>query len=251
MKRTLTAALATLVFAGNALATDGLRIESEAQFVRDYSDNIEQVGPGVYLIIAGKLAGKTVSIGEAGLAYDIRVQRGQLNGSGRVKTQAQTSLREMEGVRARYKQLHALQATDAGTKKAASGSLPCYYYPFNGNPIWYYGYAQVYATTELYLDNGGGGLNYYYARASASAAGNVFPPYNVPTSLSMNVSARAENRDTGQVVQYSGVGYTSAGVGTGYVYSGPAFGHNLFAVATVNGIGNCFGYVSISDSMLQ
>ena len=36
---------------------------------------------------------------------------------------------------------------------------------------------------------------------------------------------------------------------TGYVYGGPAFFHDLFASANVTGEGDCYGYVSISDSM--
>lgn len=250
MKSILAAALASLVFAGNAMAADGLRIESEAQFVRDYGDRIEQIGPGVYLIVAGELAGKTVSIGEAGLAYDISVQRGQLTGSRRVKTQTQALIRQMEGVRARYAKLHAHQAADTSTRKATAGSFPCFY-SSGSNSVWYYGYAQVNATTELYLDNGGGGLNFYYARASASASGYVSRPFGVPNTISLSVWARAENKDTGQVVQRNTVGISSAGISTGYVYSGPAFGHNLSASASVSGAGYCFGYISISDSMPQ
>ncbi len=249
MKSILAATLAGLVLAGNAMAAHGLRIESEAQFMRDYGDRIEQVGPGVYLIVAGELAGKTVSIGEAGLAYDIRAQRAKLTDPRRAKSQTQAQIRHMESVRARYKQLHAYQAADAGTRKAGSGSFPCYYSSPNGNGIWFYGYAQVNATTELYLDNGGGGLNWYYARASASANGYVIRPSGVPVSASVLAGARAENRATGQVIQQSFPGISGAGASTGYVYSGPAFSHNLYAVATVNGIGYCFGYVSISDTM--
>jgi hypothetical protein len=69
------AAIAGIAFAGSALATDSLRIESEAQFVRDYAGLIEQVGPGVYQIMSGDLAGKVVTIGEAGLNYDLNALR--------------------------------------------------------------------------------------------------------------------------------------------------------------------------------
>lgn len=46
-----------------------------------------------------------------------------------------------------------------------------------------------------------------------------------------------------------GLDPVSASASTGYVYSGPAFSHNLTAKAAVYGMGNCFGYVSISDTM--
>lgn len=248
MKSVLAVTLAGLVFAGNAMAADGLRIESEAQFVRDYGDRIEQIGPGVYLIVAGELAGKTVSIGEAGLAYDISVQRGQLTGSSRSKAQTRALIRQMEGVRMRYKELHAHQASDVGTKNSYSGTFRCVYRS-GGMYASYNGYAMVEASTELYLDNGGGGLNWYYARASANASGYVFPPHYVPPSFSVNAGAHAENRDTGQVSQRSASGINSVSTATDYVYSGPVFSHNLFAVATVSGTGNCYGYVSISDTM--
>ena len=253
MKSILTATLASLVltghvFAGDAMAADGLRIESEAQFVRDYGDRIEQVSPGVYLIVDGELAGKTVSIGEAGLAYDISVQREQLASSRRTKTQTQALIRQMEGVRARYAELHAHQAADTSMRKAASGSFPCHY-SSGANSVWYNGYAQVNATTELYLDTGGGGLNYYYARASAGATGFVSPPAGVPPFASVSASALAKNLYTGQTVHRTRAGVYSAGTSTGYVYSGPEFSHNLIAQASVYGIGNCFGYVSISDAM--
>lgn len=249
MKNLLAASLASLVFAGSAMAADGVRIESEAQFVRDYGDSIEQVGPGVYLFVAGKLAGKTVSIGEAGLAHDINVQRSRRPADGVAKAQSRALIRQMEETRARYEELRTRQARDIGTKQYSAGSFPCYYRPWGGgNTVYYSGHAFVEATAGLYLDNGGGGLNWYYARAQANASGSVFPPYNVPVSPSFHVGVHAANNDTGQVLQYSTTGYTSAGLGTGYVYSGPAFSHNLFAVATVTGIGNCFGYVSISES---
>lgn len=248
MKYVLAGALAALFSAGNAAAAEGLRIESEAQFVRDYGDRIEQIGPGVYLIVGGELAGKTVSLGEAGLSYDIDVKRGQLMGSSRGKAQTRATIRQMENVRARFKQLRAYQAIDAGARKAASGSFPCVYWS-GGRATWYNGFAQVNATTEFYLNNSGGGFNWYYARASASASGYVIKPFNVPTSFSLSANVIAKNLFTGQVVQTNVPGLSSAGASTGYVYSGPEFSHNLYALASVNGIGNCFGYVSISDTM--
>lgn len=249
MKNLLAAGLASLVFAGGAMAANGVRIESEAQFVRDYGDSIEQVGPGVYLFVSGKLAGKTVSIGEAGLAHDLNVQRTRRPADSAAKAQSRALIRQMEETRARYRELRTRQARDIGTKAYFASSFPCSYRPWRGgNTVYYSGYADVEATAGLYMDNGGGGLNWYYARAQANASGSVFPPFSVPVSPSFHVGVHAANNDTGQIVQYSATGYTGAGLGTGYVYSGPAFSHNLFAVATVTGIGNCFGYVSISDS---
>lgn len=248
MKNILAAALASLVFAGTAIAADGLKIESEAQFARDYGDKIEQISPGVYLIVAGDLAGKTVSIGEAGLEYDLGVQRAQLTGSSRSKAQTRALIRQMEGVRVRYATARAQLATDVGTRKAASAALSCVY-SYNGQVTYYSGSAQVNATTGLYLDNGGGGFNYYYARASASATANVYKPFNVPASITNNRLVRAENLNTGQVIQKTGIPGTNGTTSTGYVYSGPAFSHNLSAFAAVSGSGDCFGYVSISDAM--
>ena len=249
MKRILATTLAGLVLAGNAMAADGLRIESEAQFMRDYGDRIEQVGPGVYLIVAGELAGKTVSMGEAGLDYDIGVQRAQLAGSSRSKAQTRALIRQMERIRARFKELHKHEAADAGVKKAVSGSFPCYYYGSDGRTIRYSGTAQVNATTEFYLDNGGGGLNFYYARASATASGYVFRPGGVPVSVTLVANVLARNLYTGQLVQKNYPGTSSASATTGYVYSGPAFSHNISANASINGAGDCYGYVSVSDAM--
>lgn len=77
MKIQAIATIASVAFTGDALAADSLRIESEVQFVRDYGDQIEQVGPGVYQVVSGDLAGKTVAIGETGLEYDLNAQRAQ------------------------------------------------------------------------------------------------------------------------------------------------------------------------------
>jgi hypothetical protein len=55
---------------------------------------------------------------------------------------------------------------------------------------------------------------------------------------------------TGQYLSGLQAGTFSVAAGTGaYVYSGPAFAHNLDASSSVRGIGDCFGYVAISDSM--
>jgi hypothetical protein len=242
-------AIAGIAFAGNALAADSLRIESEAQFVRDYGDLIEHVGPGVYQLVEGPLAGKTVALGEPGLIYDLAALRAQTPKSLRERAQIKTRIKQLEGIRARFATLRERQARDL-VKKSASGSFPCNYYDWRNNrTIWYSGYAQVSATTELFLDNGGGGLNWYYARASATASGTVFRPLGVPPSLTMTAYAFAKNHYTGEAIERIAGGVTSTGVTTGYVYSGPEFSHNLTATATLSGSGHCFGYVSISDAM--
>lgn len=254
MNPRLATALAATLLAGQALAADApntgsLRIESEDQFVRDYGDIAEQAGPGVYQITKGPFAGKTVSLGEAGLAYDLAALRAQVPTSLRQRAQIKSRIKQLEGVRARYARLQDLQAR-APSRKSASTLLPCLYHnPWNQTYTWYDAHAQVNATTEFYMDNGGGGLNYYYARASATATGTVFRSYGVPfASGSVSVFATARNEDTGQVVQRSTIG-PSVGVSTGYVYNGPAFSHNINASASVYGNGDCFGYVSISDAM--
>lgn len=256
MKISLATALTSLLIAGSALAaepprTEGLRIESEAQFVRDYGDRIEPVGPGVYLFVDGALAGKTVAIGEAGLAYDLNVQRQRLIGAGRAKARNKVETRafilQLEAVGARYRQLHAVQGADVDARKYASGTFPCLRYLFGTLRRWN-GEANVWAGAGLYLSNGGGGLNPYYAVASADASGQVISPPGVPASVSIVATVRAENQLTGQVVQQTGSGNFSAGASTGNVYSGPDFFHKLYAIATISGVGNCYGYVSISDS---
>jgi hypothetical protein len=252
MKTLVTGAIASIAFAGSAFAADGIKIESEAQFVRDYADQIEQVGPGVYQVVSGKLAGKTISIGEAGLQYDISEQRalvGRAAKTTRARAANKEMLRKLEGVQARYAELRALTANDAATRVAASGSFPCYYWGGSGFPVWYSGYAFLDATTELYRDRGNGTLNWYYARASASAYGGVNAPYNVPAGFSLVADASAQNLQTGETISDYSMGVWSINVATGYVYSGPVFSHNIRASASVSGIGNCWGYVSVSDKI--
>jgi hypothetical protein len=250
-KTTLTAALAATLLAGQALAADTprnetFRIESEDQFVRDYGDQVEQMGPGVYQVVKGPLAGKTVTLGEAGLAYDLAALRAQTPRSRQERMQLKTQIRRLENVRTRYAQLQALQARESGARKSASGVLPCYYRS-GSTTIRYNAYVQLTATTEFYLDNGGGGLNYYYARAIATASGYTPRPHPFAFPF-LGFYAKAENLISGQVEQRS-AGSSNGGVSTGYVYSGPDFGHRMTAVATVTGGGDCFGYASLSDSL--
>lgn len=250
----LTACLAVALIALPAAAADRpgedtLHIQSEAQFVRDYGHRTERVAPGVYLIVDGALAGKTVAIGEPGLAYDLAVLRTQTPRSAQARAERNAQIRRLEDTRARFAQAATGTDARAGLLKSTSGAFPCQYLPLGGAPIYYYGSATVSATAELYLDRGDGMLNPYYARAGASASGFVFAPPGVPSSLSLIAYATAHEKQRGtQITRYLG-GTQSTSVSTGYVYSGPAFFHDLFASANVSGQGNCYGYVSISDSM--
>lgn len=254
MKISLAASLASLLLAGNALAADapkanGFRIESEGQFARDYADSVERIDAGVYLVTKGPLAGKTITMGEAGLAYDLAALRARVPESLRERAQIKSRIKRLEGVRTRYAALHTLQSRSAA-KASTSSSLPCVYYnPRNGTPTYYSAFAYVNATAEYYMSNGGGGLNYYYARASATASGTVNRPGNVPYGSGvLSAYAIAWNHQTNVMVQQFGYG-PSASAGTGYVYSGPAFSHDLEAAAGVEGEGDCYGYVSISDAL--
>ncbi|MFZ5636335.1 MAG: hypothetical protein ACOY82_07065 [Pseudomonadota bacterium] len=250
----LAAALAATLIGGQALAADapdsaGFRIESEDQFVRDYGDRVERVAPGVYQVVEGPLAGKTLAMGEAGLAYELAALRARVPTSLRERALIKARIKRLEGVRTRYSKLHALQARDA-TKASTSSSLPCQYYnPRTNTTIFYNAVAYVQATAEYYMSNGGGGLNYYYARASASASGTVVKPGNVPfASGVVSVYALARNNHNGTLVQQFNYG-PSVSAGTGYVYSGPDFSHDLDATAAVEGDGDCYGFVSISDAL--
>jgi hypothetical protein len=253
MKILSIAAIASVALAGNVLAADSLRIESEAQFVRDYGGQIEQVGPGVYQIISGDLVGKTVSIGETGLEYDLNTQRAlaaNIAKSSSAKANSDTLILKLEEQQARYAQLRLQTADSANDKKAiARGAFPCVYRPFNGFPVWYSGFADISATTEFYWDTGNGTLSSYYARATALANGYVFTPSNVPLSLSIFAQASTNNAYTGESVSRYAAGYSSVSTGTPYIYSGPSFSHNMNAYAAVSGAGNCFGYASVSDSI--
>lgn len=241
--------LAGDALAGGAPAADRFRIESETQFLRDYGHQVERVAPGVYLVVHGAMAGKTVAIGEAGLAYDLAVLRTQTPRGVRERAQWQAQVRRLEDTRTRITQAATGTGARAGLLKSTSGALPCQYLPLGGFPVNYFGSATVSATAELYLDRGDGTLNPYYARAGASASGLVIPPYNVPTNLSVMAYATAHEKQRGtRITKYIG-GTRDASVSTGYVYSGPAFFHDLFASANVTGQGYCYGYVSISDSM--
>ena len=239
---------------------NGVVIRSETQFAEDYAEIIEKVADGVYLFTDGDLAGKVVTIGLAGLEYDIARQHDALRqskASGKGAKEAAQLLRRLEEQRARY-----LKAKEANKTKGtnspmafSSSVINCsahYYDPWSRS--WKYaswgGWATVEATTELYLDRGDGNFNWYYARASASANAHTFGrPFGVPYyGPDTWVQVSATNRQTGETKFFEG---PYAGASTGYVYSGPAFSHDLAASAFAGGSGaHCWGYASVSDEMV-
>lgn len=249
MHRTLSIAAAALLFAGHASAAETLRIESEAQFARDYAGQTMRVAPGVYQMTRGPFAGKTVAMGENGIAYELAGLRARIPASLRERALIQTRIKRLERSQARYAKLREIQARSA-TKASTTSTLPCHYYnPRTNSTVFYSAFASVQATTEYYMSNGGGGLNPYYARASASASGSVSRPSNVPYGSGMvSIYALAWNRQTNTVDQYFNYGAMVSG-GAGYVYSGPNFSHDLEATAGVEGEGDCFGIVTITDTL--
>lgn len=248
MHRTLPLAVAALLFAGHASAadaprSDGFRIESEDQFARDYADIIERIDAGVYLVTKGALAGKTITLGESGLAYDLAALRARVPASGRERSVLQSQVKRLQRTAERFER----QRSNTATRASRLGTISCSHYNWSTRQtIWYSGTAYVSATAEYYMSNGGGGLNPYYARAAASAYGSLSAPPGVPFgSGSLSAHAVAWNRNTNVIAQQFAYGnYPS--VNSGYVYSGPEFSHNLEAFSGVEGEGDCLGYVGIS-----
>lgn len=235
--------------AADAPDAAGFRIESEPQFLRDYGPQVERVAPGVYQIVRGPLAGRTVTLGEAGLAYDLAALRAETPRTRHGRAQRTSRIRQLEAVQARYGTQTAITGGDVA-KRNLVWVFHCSYQPLNGKLVNYTGSASLFATAEYYLSDGGGGLNLDYARARAGGTASVSAPVQVPYgSGSISLTVRAENRLTGQVVQRLGLAPPTAVVDTGYVGSGPSFGHDLTARATAIGGGNCFGYASISDAL--
>lgn len=253
IKTTLAASLVATLFvgqamAGNAADTVSFRIESEDQFVRDYGDRVENVASGVYQITHGALAGRTISIGESGLEFDLASLRARMPTTQAERRALQKQIRLLEETRQQYRR--ARDAAPAGTRAARTGTFPCQYLPPGASvPVLYSGSATVNAETALYLPRGDGFYNPYYARASARASGTVYRPPGVPVNISVLAYASAHERQLGQLITRDAFGTDTASASTGYVYSGPAFFHNLFATASVYGRGDCYGYVSVSDSM--
>jgi hypothetical protein len=253
---TLTASLAATLLAGQAMATspvanDSFRIESETQFAQDYGDRVEKLAPGVYQVTRGPLAGQTISMGESGLAFDLALLRARVPGALAERRQLQKQIRMLEQTAQRYRLARTRSASSGvATKATRTGTFPCQYLPPGASfPVFYNGSATVSADASLYLLRGDGLYNPYYARAIARANGQVLRPAGVPANISVLAYASAQERQLGQTITRESFGIDSAGVNTGYVYSGPTFYHNLFATASVHGRGDCTGYVSVSDSM--
>jgi hypothetical protein len=248
MKFTTIVFTAVFAITSNAAAKDGLVVQSEEQFARDFASQAESVAPGVYRLNAGELAGKTVSIGYVGLAYDLELHRARLK-----KTNGNTSgasheiVRTLERVQA--EQVASGKIGEMQIRTTKTDVLSCRARDASTDTmVTFSGRAFVNASAELYMPRGGGGLNYYYARAFSDAVGTVFKPANVIDSIFMFAGAIAENRLTGTVLSMQDSGTTDVSVAAGPVYSGPTAGHNLLAFAFVSGRGVCSGYVSVSDT---
>ena len=248
MKFTTIAITAAFVIASNAAAKDGLMVQSEEQFAREYASQADSVAPGVYRFHAGDLAGKTGSIGDSGLAYDLELHRARLT-----KTNGNTSGASHEIVRI----LERVQAEQVARSKIGEMQLrttktdvfSCSARDVaTGSMVTFSGRAFVNASAELYMPRSGGGLNPAYARAFSDAVGTVFKPANVIDSIFMFAGAIAENRETGAVLSMQDSGTTDVAVAAGPVYSGPRFVHDLLAFAFASGRGVCIGYVSVSDT---
>ena len=231
-----------------------IRVESEAQFKRDYGAQAEKLAPGVYLMNTGPFAGKTVSMGVDGLAYDLAVLQARAREGGLKageRSDVQKRIVELETLARAYE---ARQVQQGFTAKAQlNWSISCTTYdPFQYRWHYYYGSSEVVVNGGLYLDRGDGSFNWYYARMYATALMNVNEPYNVFGNYWVYPTASVTNNLTGQTVnaplqQY---GRRSAAAATGYVYSGPSFGHDLSGTATAQAGGDCLGYLSVSDSFV-
>lgn len=241
-----------------AAPVDGARIrfENEAQFQRDYATQAERLAPGVYLMNEGPFAGKTVSMGLSGLHHDLAVLQRRI-GEGGLQPAERRQLRKRIG------ELQTL-ARDHQSRQARGGILPkaqsttgisCMSYDFRQNRyVFYWGYAEAVVTGGLYLDRGDGTFNWYYSRMYAVAVINAYPPFGVLGNSWFNASASVTNNAmvTPQTVtatpQYSAYG---AGAGTGWVYNGPNFVHNFSGTATASASGDCWGYLSVSDTFVM
>lgn len=233
-----------------------IRVENEAQFQRDYGSQAEQLAPGVYLMNEGPFAGKTVSMGISGLHHDLAVLQRRMSEGGLQPA-------ERRQLRKRIGELQTL-AREHTSRQARGGILPkaqsatgisCWSYDFQQRRyVPYWGYAEATVTGGLYMDRGDGSLNWYYSRMYAVAVINAYPPIGVLGNTWFNASASVTNNAlvTPQTVtatpQYSAYG---AGAGTGWVYNGPSFGHNFSGTATASASGDCWGYLSVSDTFVM
>jgi hypothetical protein len=257
MNKTMIATtLAASLLAGQALAAppvanDSFRIESEDQFVRDYGDRVEKLAPGVYQVTRGALAGRTISLGESGLAFDLALLRAQVPGALAERRQLHKQIRLLQQTQQRYLLARSrTPSSGAAAKATRTGTFPCQYMPPGASvPVLYSGSATVTADVSLYLLRNDGFYNPYYARGIGRASGQILRPPGVPATISVLAYASAHERQLGQPVTRESFGIDNASVNSGYVYSGPTFYHNIIATASVHGRGDCYGYVSVSDSM--
>jgi hypothetical protein len=240
-----------------AAPVDGarIRVESEAQFLRDYGTQAERLAPGVYLMNEGPFAGKTVSMGISGLNHDLAVLQRRMSEGGLQPTERRQLRKRIGELQTLAREHRSHQARSGISPKAQSTtSIPCLGYDFIRNRReFYFGYAEATVTGGLYLDRGDGTLNPYYSRMYAVAVIGGAPPSGVLVNATFNASASVTNNALviPQTVtaspQYSAYG---AGAGTGWVYNGPSFGHNFSGTATATASGDCWGYLSISDSFV-
>jgi hypothetical protein len=245
------------LLAGNAAAADELRIQSEAQFQRDHAGSIERIASGVYLITEGRLAGKTVAFGEAGLDYDIAVLRERARGpvgNRAARGKLLEQVRMLERARAQQAEFRANLQRSTGAKATSFGVISCWYHdPFTNQSYAYFGDATVRAVAEHYLNDGNGFSYYYdyYGRAMATASANVSLPPGVPFGAqSLSANSYVHNRRSGQTISRTFTGATTTATATGYIYSGPTLMHDLYAFSSVLASGSCSGYVSISDRLI-
>ncbi|MBX3714138.1 MAG: hypothetical protein KF800_19415 [Lysobacter sp.] len=260
MQRFLFTTLAALACTGTALAADKpapgtLRIESEAQFQRDHGRHATRMAPGVYLMTQGELSGKKVAIGAPGLAHDLALLRKQLMTPGL----SNTDRKALQAHVADLEKLARQQATRGsrtmpGARASQTSSFGCWSYDnFSQTYIYYPGFVDLSVGGGLYKDRGDGNLNWYYARLQSTAIVNVYPPSSAFWHrFSVSAAASATNVLTGQTVNaVPFINFYSAGAGTGYIYSGPSFGHHLKGRAVGFASGDCFTYVSLEDVFQQ
>lgn len=243
--------------AAPAVATriDGERIryESEAQFQRDYGAKAERLAPGVYLMNDGPFAGKTVSMGIAGLQYDLAVLQARARETGLKAAERGDLQKRIAELQRLAREHEARQVREGFTTKARQGAgVSCWAYDYTQHRhVFYHGFAEAIAEGGLYKDRGDGTFNWYYARMYAVAVINVYPPFGLWGNHWLNASASATNVATGETLtgtpQYT---LNSAAAASGTLYHGPNFVHNLSATATATAGGSCWGYLSVTDTFV-
>lgn len=245
MKKTiLFASLIAAGLSGQALAIDlpdskTLRIESEAQFVRDNAERIERVGDGVYLFVSGSLAGRTVSIGKAGLAFDMKAIRARIETSGKASDAQRKQLSRMQQAADAFAQ-EALVPDQVETRAAAGGALTCLLFTEKGVRLLS-GSAVVEVNAEFALPIRLG----YYAYADAWAFGQVdIAPFGFSQPGLVVAEASAHNVLENEDSEDIGIGPSGAQAYAA-VSSGPAFNHDVSSFARVYATGDCWGYVSL------